>query len=535
MVLNLSLVLLAVPGADAQAGQNLLYEFDLEVPYGPHEVPINGVVNVPVILRDNSRDGTATVVPDDPSGLVVFAHNVEWQMTSMFENDQGWVAQPMTGYPSFAGDARESTLTVLAGPTTTNPYFKLNLTAAIRTDGGIHYRTAQVLFYTPGIAGFAVRSAQSFDLGPREIGAAGLIVTNVGVFPRAFEAQVVENPCNLRVTPPPTTLIPGRTVGQMSFSLQGPEDRLLYLTENCSLRFVVVAIDNPDREVGAIVSVVVNGWYVDPTWIFWAVAAITALILLLLFVTSRKARIEEELLGKPQKPWTIPVEKVYLDRLKESDPHAWYVVRHYLMEDEYRSALMWYQAFKRGTKNQRAKERMIVAQEKGYQRWRARELRKADKPILAADRFEAKLQKKLDRSAAKRHRKERSKWAALVKKVTEAHAKKVEKAEAKWSVAAKKARKRGQPEPEKPDLGEPDLPEEPMLVQVPLEEHKWARKADRFRGKMDRKNERMLQRFERADARRLDKVRRKARRAAKKLDDPDFVDEHPLLLGDAPS
>ncbi len=533
MVLNLTLVLVALPGADAQAGQDLLYEFDLIVPYGPHEVPINGMVQIPVVLRDGSRDGTATVVPGDPAGLALFAHRVSWELSSEFENDQGWVVQPMTGYPSFAGSERETMLTVLAGPTTTNPYFKVNVTAIIQTDGGTHYRSAQVLFYTPGIAGFAVRSAQSFDLGPREVGAAGLIVTNVGVFPRFFEAQVAENPCDLRVTPPPTTIIPGRQSGVMSFSIQGPEDSLLYLSENCSLRLTVIATDNPDREVGAIVSVVVNGWYVDPTWVFWTIGAIVAMVLLLLFVASRKARIEEELLGKPQKPWTIPVEKVYLERLKEEDPHAYYVVRHYLMEDEYRSALLWYHAFKRGTKNQRAKERMIVAQERSYERWRKREQRKADRPLRAADRYEAKLQKKLDRKVGRRHRKEKAKWDALVKKLNAAHAKKVEKAEAKWAAAAKKARKRGQPEPEKPDLGEPDLPDAPVLVSVPLEEHKWSRKADRFRARKDRKNQRLLAKFEKADARRLAKVRRKAQRAARKLDDPDFVDEHPLLLAES--
>ncbi len=536
IILNLGLALLAVTPAAAQdEALGVLYEFDVEVDYGPHEVPINGAVNVPIVFHDRSRDTPTAFLPEGSSQVPIFLHYVDWEVTSLFDNDQGWVALPVTGFASTAGDEREVTLTVLAGPTTTNPYFKLNLTAVIRTDHGTYHRPVELLFYTPGIPGFAVRNLASLELAPREVGDAGLIITNVGVFPRTFDSEIVSNPCGLRIAPPSTAVVNEREMKAVPFSVQGPESRPLYLSEDCSVMIRVFARDNPEVGLNAVVSVVVNGWYLDPAWGF--TGAFFAIFLLLLgwFVASRKGRIEEELLGKPQKPWTIPVEKVYLDRLKETDSHAWYVVRHYLMEDEYRSALMWYSAYKRGTKNQRARERMIVAHERAFTRWKQREQRKADKPLRAADRYDNKLQAKLDRKGARRHRKETAKWAALVKKITAAHERRVEKLEAKWQAAAKKARKRGQPEPEKPDLGEPDVPDQPVLTQVPLEEHRWSRKADRYRGRMDRKNQRLLGKLERASARRLNKVRRKAQRAAKKLDDPEFVEEHPLLLGDTPS
>jgi hypothetical protein len=46
--------------------------------------------------------------------------------------------------------------------------------------------------------------------------------------------------------------------------------------------------------------------------------------------------------GKPQKPWTLPEEKPHLQALKEEDKQA-YEQERKMMNDEYKSALLWYQ------------------------------------------------------------------------------------------------------------------------------------------------------------------------------------------------
>ena len=61
--------------------------------------------------------------------------------------------------------------------------------------------------------------------------------------------------------------------------------------------------------------------------------------------------------------------------------------------------------------------------------------------------------------------------------------------------------------------------------------HKWAKKAGRFRARMVRRQGDLEVKFEKADARRLRKVRRKVAKLARRLDDPEFVKEHPLLQG----
>lgn len=171
----------------------------------------------------------------------------------------------------------------------------------------------------------------------------------------------------------------------------------------------------------------------------------------------------------------------------------------------------------------------MVRQEKSYERFRNKWTRKVEAPIKKADRLEAKLQKKLDRQAKGDVRGQRRKWKKTVAKIEAAHAKKVEREMGKWEKAAKKAEKKGQPVPAKPQLGAPELPPEPTMTGIRLEDHKWNKKALKFRKKMVKKQGNLEVKFEKADAKELRKVQKKVQKIARKIDDPDFLEEHPLV------
>ncbi len=366
-------------------------------------------------------------------------------------------------------------------------------------------------------------------MDPREITTAEMAVRNTGSFHRTFQSEVRDNPCGLRVAPPATFTIDGRTEKDLEFSIQGPEDRFWYLTEDCTVMIDVWATDNPGLKKTAVVSIVVDGFYVDPVWVFWLIAIALAVFLIVLVVKRRKERIEEEILGKPQKPWLIPVEQVYLERLKEKDERAWYMVRHYLMEEEYRSALLWYEAEKQGTKATRQKERAILREEAKYKRWQRRWEKRIEQPVKDADRFAAKLQKKLDRKATKRHKKRLRAHKKEVAKLEAAHEAAQKKALAKWEKQAAKAEKKGLAVPEKPEADDLDLPPLPVLEAQDVEESRYAKRLDRVRRKAEREEGDLEVKYEKADAKYRAKLARKVQKLARKIDDPDFVDEHPIL------
>jgi hypothetical protein len=288
----------------------------------------------------------------------------------------------------------------------------------------------------------------------------------------------------------------------------------------------VYAQDNPSQVLSVSVPVKITGTYFDPLAIFYVLLLICALIFLILFVRRRKERLEEEILGKPQKPWLIPVEQVYLRHLKKKDPRAWYVVRNYLMEDEYRSSLAWYKAYKKATKGDRSKERLVLAQEKTYARWKRGWEKDIAKPMLKADKLEAKLQKKLDRKARKKDRKALAKWRGEVKKLEAKHEKAVEKESALHTKLLARARKKGLPDPEPPVLASPELPPEPTPQAIPLSSHRWQKKADRFQRRMAKKQGNLEVQFEKADARKQAKLKRKVAKLSRDLGDAEFVAHH---------
>ncbi len=59
---------------------------------------------------------------------------------------------------------------------------------------------------------------------------------------------------------------------------------------------------------------------------------------------------------KPEKPWTLPEEQAHLAELKRTDKNA-YEQERILMEDEYKSALLWYKDDKKQSRGKQTKEK----------------------------------------------------------------------------------------------------------------------------------------------------------------------------------
>ncbi len=509
----------------------VLYHFELEVDDDPYELPIGEQALLPITVRDLSKDGPGALAEGAPT-VPVRLHSVEFFVTPLMADTEGWVPQPVPGFTIVPGETKETNLLINLGPTATNKYFPVNLTAVIRTDDGYRNLSAQLAFFTNGLPGFALRALNSLDnMEPGEIRQVKLVVNNIGLTRRAFDVDILQNPCKMGAPGSGTFVVEPRSSKQIEFSVRAPTNKVWYYSQDCSLQVEVTAADSPGAPVATSVGVTVNGWYVKPDWLFAPFWTLVIIAILVFVIARRKARIEEEILGKPQKPWTIPVEVVYLKHLKERDPRAWYVVRHYLMEDEYKSALLWYSTYKAATKGGRKKERLVLKQEHSYEAWRRRWEKRVARPMKLADRFDADLQRKLDRTATKRLRVETGKYLTLTRKMKSAHESAQDRAFASWEKQVAKAQKKGTTAPPKPTVAEPDYAPEPQLQEIALADHRWSKKAGRYRRRMVRKQGNLEVRFEKADTRMLRKVRRKVQRVARKLDDPAFVAEHPLLQG----
>ncbi len=518
----------------AQSAGDAVYAFGLELTSNPESSHVGDLVHAQFVLHDGSRDTPAGLVPGAP-GTALQPHTVSWRVEKIGNDTAGWIVYTPSSVITYGGTDTPVALAVVPDFTVVNPYLQVRLIAVIATgaaDSGPREVSAIVLFFTTGVAGFSANPLGSLKLGPRDIGQASIELVNQATVPRGFSFEAKGNECGLGAVPPAPLVLKAKQRRVVPITLQAPPETNIF-AKTCQVSFAVASSDNPANPRLVTVMAQISGVYVDPLNTFWVIVAILAIILLLLFIKRRKEKLDEEILGKPQKPWLIPVEKVYLKHLKAKDERAWYVVRHYLMEDEYRSALLWYRAYKKGTKGGRKRERLILKQEKSYTRWKASWQKAIAKPLQEADRLDAKLQRKLDRKAAKLHRKETRKWKTLCAKLTEVAAKSTARAEEKHAKEARKAEKKGLPVPKAPRPEAAQLPPAPALVALPLASHRLGKKSERFRRRMAKRQGNLEVKFERADARHLAKLERKVRKLARKLDDPTFVDEHPLLRGAA--
>jgi len=77
--------------------------------------------------------------------------------------------------------------------------------------------------------------------------------------------------------------------------------------------------------------------------------------------------------GKPDKPWNLPEERKYLEKLKEKDKEEYNNVLK-MMRDEYKSALLWYKSYHDTTSE-------ILGSKSGFLINLFKKPKKDDKPI----------------------------------------------------------------------------------------------------------------------------------------------------------
>lgn len=532
------LLITFLPGSAAQdplpePPESNLYDIELEAISSGEILKVDESINYEFRLYDLSRDATGRFLGEEGGQTGLRFHHIKFEIDFHTQDVSGWsVARPSPVFTR-GGDVVVEDIPIAVNYQVKARELSFTLRAVFDSPEGPRTAELNVTVLTNGLESFLVQSGIPQKIAPDAVGASTLQVTNHGLVERQFDVAVTDDPCGMQATGATGVVVGPKQTEEFVVTFAGPREKPYYFTQDCSLGITVTPSDSPGSFQSARLMVKIDGAYVDPVWVFWTLGIMTAIALIVFLVKRQKERVEEEVLGKPQKPWEIPAEKVYLEHLKEKDERAWYVVRHFLMEDEYASSLAWYHAYKGATKGGRKKERLIVKQERDFSDWEKDWEKRIAVPVTQADSYEAKLQKKLEKTAKKRRRRSLRRWRKQTRKLEKAHAKQQERALEKWEKKAKRADRKGRDIPEKPVVPEPEKPEEPRKEPAILADHPWQAKADRYRMRMAALQERLQERFEAQRGKRLKKVQKKVRKVARKLDDPDFTAEHPLLSDDA--
>jgi len=185
-------------------------------------------------------------------------------------------------------------------------------------------------------------------------------------------------------------------VAQQSLTLDSGETRIIQLQvitpevfyDYGTPRKVDISIyplGNPSGKISASVIVITEGLYISPLISFTIGIIIVLALLIYFFLFYLRAKRERDVYGKPNKPWTIPEERAHLAELKRTDKTA-YEQECAMIEDEYKSALLWYDDYRRTLRK--------IPEEKKSIKSLLTLFKKAETPLNAAEKPEKKQKKK---------------------------------------------------------------------------------------------------------------------------------------------
>lgn len=429
------------------------------------EPGLQTIARLPGTAIFNVRIRDASIETVDPTVRAANQHLISGSARITTAGSDWLVNFPFAPDTIYAGDTLLWSFTVI--PPVSTPYVSaqgelfLNLTGSATEDNVHKYTTLTLPFAVrilPSPAAFvSIDRSETPRVGPYERHSFVVSALNLDAYPATFRAiATIQASDGIPADTPilvssPMYLEPGET-GQFTVTVVTPRDLFWYRGEQM-LIFINVQATTGGAPQTTTYTVELEGFYVSDHLIMVITAFLFQLALVIFLIIFAKRRYERRYLGRPVPPWTIPEERANLDRLKKENPRAHYVLRYFLMEEEYRSALLWFFAYKKVSKKQlkaeirsvRLRERadeIIAAPTEGLDRRFARIERRFERRIeRSAEATQGRLdrlQAKLDRNFEKDHEKDHEKWEKKVEKLQAKHDKPFAKAHKKWKKETEK-------------------------------------------------------------------------------------------------
>jgi len=206
-------------------------------------------------------------------------------------------------------------------------------------------------------------------------------ITNRGYFVDTFAAKVRSD-----------NEVKG-TLSQQSFVLQPGETRqvtLRVMTTDLffdpgtthTLDIEAYSLNYPQNIFTGSVQVRTRGMYISPLVLFGMVMMLLIFVVVFLIFYYVVGKRNQNLYGvKPDKPWTIPEERQYLEELKVKDKKEYQKVLQ-MMDEEYQSAILWYNDYCRTIKQERCGIPQKASEEQNHEKKAVARLfkRKGKKP-----------------------------------------------------------------------------------------------------------------------------------------------------------
>lgn len=299
------------------------YTFDPPVIYPPGE----GKTNISTKLTITTRIPIDQALPKDLLFRInITKHttfgNIRWppkDTVVWFGGDEGYMLIPWRIVAAVTGFGRQ-----LSGKTVQDT---ITLDILVREN---RYHLAEIV------------PPEKVEIGPNKLISIPLEVINLGSHVDCFNFRVSTD-SKLLVSPPPALTLQPNEVGHTSIGVAS----LRLFNDPGSARSINIeaySIYEPDTIFNNTATVITRGVYVSEVIGFYFTMFMGVVVLFVAFTLYRRRRFLAKMCKKPEKPWTIPEEKKHLQELKKKDKNKFEKVR-LMMEDEYKSAMLWYKNY----------------------------------------------------------------------------------------------------------------------------------------------------------------------------------------------
>jgi len=184
------------------------------------------------------------------------------------------------------------------------------------------------------------------NMKPDELRTIPIKIKNLGSHIDCFNFRIAsKSDSELIISPPPAITLGPNEVGYTSIGVASPHA----FNDPGTARLINVeaySIYDPGESFNNTVTVITRGVYISEMITIYSAIFLTLVLIVVAFLFHRRKRFLAKKCKKPEKPWNISNEKKYLENLKEKDKKAHNEALK-MMEDEYRSALLWYKDYRK--------------------------------------------------------------------------------------------------------------------------------------------------------------------------------------------
>ncbi|MFO8077593.1 MAG: hypothetical protein R6U21_02980 [Thermoplasmatota archaeon] len=192
------------------------------------------------------------------------------------------------------------------------------------------------------------------ELQPNQIETLPIDITNLGNYKDIISFRIISEHEGIILSDPiDTTLQPGET--KQTLLGIGVDPTLIDTGTIHEVEIKAYSLNNPNETLTSrTVLLETRGFYVSEGNMAGFIAPFLLLVLLIIFILFRRKKNIEKIARKPEKPWILPQEKKYLEKLKEKDKEQYQKMMQQ-MKDEYQSALLWYNHYVKAIKAKKRK------------------------------------------------------------------------------------------------------------------------------------------------------------------------------------